>query len=356
MNKIFILFRNSMYQNKLGGYFGKEDLSTEFKEFCIKTSLDIYDISLEEVEELLEGKNWNNKFQIAIEDTLEVYLENIFPKYLSSFYNSGIEGNFYIGIDDDGWITGIPFKGNLTHVEIENKMKDIIYNNIKLDDGEDINELLESIHIEVQKLEIDPLLIADEYTELYNIYKKEIIKRNDEALDYNSKKILWLLELSKYNRKLTEIINSTEFRKELIEFIEDNKNKFQNIEDKDTIIKYLTDTDYVPIPKFDILSERKNNIKDVLYWLVNYKDYYIEKISHKRPNKPLTNRIFGPCQILSKLSLIRNILINIQGLYYYLIKININNQKIKKQIYYKVKNNWLLKSRTISQKGDPYIK
>ena len=41
------------------------------------------------------------------------YITKYIPKYISSFSNSNIIGNIYIGINDNGIIEGIPFCGEL---------------------------------------------------------------------------------------------------------------------------------------------------------------------------------------------------------------------------------------------------
>ena len=52
-------------------------------------ALDLY-MTKEEAEEIILKKIWNPKLSIAIQDTLEIYIRSIFPKYLSSFSCSNI--------------------------------------------------------------------------------------------------------------------------------------------------------------------------------------------------------------------------------------------------------------------------
>jgi len=67
--------------NLLGSIYGKENLNTEFKEFCLKLSpLDYLDEI--EIEEMINTGKWNNKMDGLINDTIVHYIETVFPKYL----------------------------------------------------------------------------------------------------------------------------------------------------------------------------------------------------------------------------------------------------------------------------------
>ena len=338
-----------LFPNKLGGYIGKEELATEFKEVCLKMALDLY-MTKEEAEEIILKKIWNPKLSIAIQDTLEIYIRNIFPKYLSSFSCSNINGTLYFGVHDHGEITGVPFMGIIDKKWFIKTIENVLDNNIR---GDEKKNILENINIEYEKLEIYDMLIEDEHSFLYNKYKNEQLNINNLKLEYNEKKVSWLLELSKYSRKLTEVLNSTESRFQMIEYIEERKDMFEDEKDMNKIIDLLKKEEYIPIPDFDELQIRKKNKNDILYWLVTFKDYYTDKISKKRPTKPVYYRSYGPLQIISKLSLMRSIFSKINGVNYYLIKININGEKIK-DIYYKYNNEWIKKIRLLSDDGTPY--
>ena len=334
-----------MFQNKLGGYYGKEDLQTEFKELCLQISLDLY-ISEAEAEEILEKKIWNSKLQFAIDDSLNIYLTSIIPKYILSFSGSNINGELYIGIDDYGEITGIPYYGDLQKSTILN----IIYSTIK-EKIQSCEDICKYIDIEVIKLDVNQLLITDEYSDSYKKYKSEIINRNNIMIDYQNKKMSWLMELAKYTRKLTEIINSNEGRIEMIPYVKSHSEEFEDREDFLKIISILEGTEYISIPKYEELIVRKKKKNDILYWLVTFKDYNTARVSSQRPAKPCFSRIFSPFQIISKLSLIRNILTNIEEINYYLIKIIIKGGKIDN---ISLKGSERLLTRLVDKKGQPY--
>ena len=110
-------------------------------------------------------------------------------------------------------------------------------NNIR---GDEKKNILDNINIEYEKLEISDLLIEDEHTFLYSKYKSEQLNINNLKLEYNEKKVSWLLELSKYSRKLTEVLNSTESRLQMIEYIKERKDIFDNEKEQPLvgILKY----------------------------------------------------------------------------------------------------------------------
>ena len=60
-----------MFQDTLGGYYGVEDLHTEFKKVCIKGYLDL-DVTMQEAEDILENEIWDNKLMKPINNTLKI--------------------------------------------------------------------------------------------------------------------------------------------------------------------------------------------------------------------------------------------------------------------------------------------
>merc|ERR1711907_407116 len=110
------------------GYFPKENKELEFKEFCIKTPLDT-NISPQEAEEILEKRIWNPKLQPVIIKNLNIYIDSYLPKYICTFINTNINGTFYIGINDYGEITGIPFMYEMKQELIIDLIKESIIKN-----------------------------------------------------------------------------------------------------------------------------------------------------------------------------------------------------------------------------------
>ena len=344
-----------MFQDTLGGYYGTEDLHTEFKKVCIKGYLE-EELTIQEAEDILENERWDNKLMKPINKTLKIYFTNILPKYISSFCNSKLNGSFIMGIDDHGEITGIPIYGDIEDEDIKKCIQLAIVNNIVITDikspSNELQNLMDNIDIEIIKLKIDPQLIENEHTELYERYKNNFVKKNNIINEYNIKRYKWLAELALYSTKLVTIINTTKNRLEMIDYIKERTNNELTDKQKDIIELLKTDT-YISIPKFPELDKKKKCPDGVIYWLVKYKDYMTELTNKKRPRKPTFNKSYSPLQIVSKLSVLRSIFIKDRNINYYIIKVNINHRHFNGTVMYKYNDILLQKKRMIDEEG-PY--
>ena len=175
-----------------------------------------------------------------------------------------------------------------------------------------IKELKNIINIEISELEKNPILIEDEYTSLYEKYKKNCFTYHNKMVEYNRLRHQWLFELSRYSTKLVMLLNSRDTRDELIEYIKERS------PDLTDIIDILKTDEYLSIPHYDTLVTRKTNPSDVLYWLVKFKDYMTEVVGKTRPNKPMSTKDYTPIQIISKLSIVRKIFCDIPEVNYFL--------------------------------------
>ena len=122
--------KNKNFTFKLGNFFGsRENLHNEFKEFCIRSEICPDLLSTNDIKQILiKGipKTKNDciiisNFNLLVINSIQSYIEWYLPKYFCAFLNAQIKGNIYIGIDDYGEITGIPFAGDLD-VSIINNM------------------------------------------------------------------------------------------------------------------------------------------------------------------------------------------------------------------------------------------
>ena len=184
---------NSNY--KLNDTIGSEDILNEYKEFFLKEYLSINEINL------LQKSIINDKLNDNIYESILYYFDKFFLKYLISMTNvdkkylNTIENknfcNFYIGVSDEGYITGIPININLIDnlmIDIKNKINNY-YNDliglhitkkkgIKMLIGNDtyynydkILNILKECPIKVQCLVFHNLIIR-----IFKYAKKNIIK------------------------------------------------------------------------------------------------------------------------------------------------------------------------------------
>jgi hypothetical protein len=89
-------------------FIGTETLSQEYKEFTFNNAGIPIDIKSAEYYCNSNKFEFNEYVILNIQKYFNYYL----PKYISGFLNSNLNGEFYIGINDYGFIKGIPYCGD----------------------------------------------------------------------------------------------------------------------------------------------------------------------------------------------------------------------------------------------------
>ena len=300
---------------------------------------------------LLKHHCWDDALLAPIKDTLCLYMHNVLPKYISSFANTRIDGDFIIGISDDGEITGIPFKGHLSETFVNNLVQSSLQKMIRRsNNGDDITKQL--VEVEVIQLETNEDVAYTEEEDvdhLFNEYKKTYMKNNNILMKYNEERTQWLSELGIYSNKLHIMINSRVMRDEILKYI-------GTVPSCDSVRTQLQGDAYISIPTFDILQTRKIDPSDVLYWLVEFRDSKKKEICRRRPTKPKLCRSYTPIQIVSKLSCMRPIFRKIEGVHYYMIIVHIYGSRMTGPVYYTDVSGgmWRKKYRKLHSDGSPY--
>lgn len=276
----------------LGSYIGfEESLYNEFKEMSLKLdAMSFYDS--DEIKSIVETGHLDENFNDIIIHNINHYFKFYLPKYISAFGNlkddsddedvdKDTEGNLYIGINDMGEITGIPFNGELDE-NLINDLKDSI--KIFLHTKE-IDELFSKIKIEIIKLKInedyldDPIAeIIEESVEKYKFAKKLY-------LNFVKEQIKWIESMDYYNVRMSQYITDPIYRKKIAIFIRE----------KTTNPQYLLIADQLETyHKFKILTgfeigEQKSDMNNVYHWITEYKDISIDMIKLNKPKRPCMN-------------------------------------------------------------------
>jgi hypothetical protein len=195
---------------KLGSIYPNESLNTEFKTFTFDS----------EMIEKIPDKNklfHNLNTGIISREFLELnyknilkYIEYYVPKYTTCFFNmdtnfSHSDSFFFIGIDDDGIIHGIPFDFNA--INIDTLRRTIIYSIRK----SIIENLFDNI---VSKLDIisciEPEIII--FNKSHKNFLDEKSKENKNKMktekEILKKLSIILLQEKKYKNKLEEMMNN----------------------------------------------------------------------------------------------------------------------------------------------------
>jgi hypothetical protein len=307
--------------------FGESKVN-EFKEFSLKLDPGSFCTGEEIIEIIKTGKIVEN-FNDIIMSNIDYYLKFYIPKYISAFGNMKGEDPFatlYIGINDFGEITGVPFKGNL-ELEYLNEIKD----SLKLFlSAKNLKEIFEKIQFEVIKLNYDPTMLSDdvsiildEHIEKYNAYK---IAYTKYIHDYKE----WIEQINRYSIKISIYFNDPEYRKEVAVYIRSNTTNPEYLKMADLL---ETDYEFETIPNYEIM-EKKVDQSSIYHWITSYKDAVLDQIKIKRPVRPsgynsdldrISENQFSILTNLRKKFIDNNLDVN-----YYLIKIKIptNNEHI----------------------------
>jgi hypothetical protein len=238
---------------KVGTKFTNEDLNTEFKKFTL-IDRKISGEYKRHVDNFFENGTITNEFQDFLLLTLEKYIESYVPKYTGCFFNSdnffnNLESYFYIGIDDNGTISGIPCNSQIINYY---DLLLFINNNIKKYVGEKIknniipfNEILECIEAQIlvlnknenEKQKIKSKLHQEKLKEYSGNIDKLIIDLDNETNKKNEMDLLFsslATDVFKTNRIIPDkLINIMIMQKDfpINDFNKNNKSQYEYILD-----------------------------------------------------------------------------------------------------------------------------
>lgn len=248
---------------------GPETVDREYKEFSLHKTGVPFDI---DQAELYCASN-----QFAFDDlvlsNIQKYIQQYIPKYMSGFWNSGIQGEMWIGTDDYGFIKGIPMSlsRSLDTTWIEECIRDTIRTHIRFDE-----EHTPSFSVKVHS-------VARPETQkgvhpMYSFYldkKKEFIQEYQSFLHTYQE---WQHTYEVVNMKLVDIVNRPEYRASLISFIRQSEHRNENV------IRLLLDPTYeLPSLSGEDIKDMKHDPESVFYWVTHLKDMECEKYRRDKP-------------------------------------------------------------------------
>jgi hypothetical protein len=336
-----------MLSDILGDNIGfNENLEIEFKEFTLKIDPEIYFDTREIEQIILSSKIDYDKFNTMIFDNISHYFKYYLPKYISVFGTSMLESaEMYFGINDFGELTGIPFFGTLSAeylIELLDSLK--LFINID-DDKINLDDVLSNIKIEVIELQKDIYNLDDSVQSLIDEFfaKKKQYEKEYFANLHERRK--WKERMEYYVTGIRDYFAKKEYRHQVANFVREHP----NYEEYNDIITLLESDDLIEISGFEEIAYRKNNKHDVIHWITEFKDITIDKLKTQRPMRmqyiSFANNIYN--QQLSLLTNLRyRFCVNLPDINYYVIKIKLPTN-ISNNIYYKVADSWIKKTRSI---------
>jgi len=330
----------------LGDYIGfRESPEVEFKEFIIKLDPEAY-LETNEIESIVLTGNLckiKERFNFLILNNIDYYFKFYIPKYFSVFGNSQLDkAELYIGVNDFGEISGIPYFGNLT-VEYIATLLDSTKPFLNCDT--DIDELLKLLKIEVILLETDIDNLENSIEKLISEYHAKKIKYAQEYCDFVIRKKNWKKQIDHYLKKIIDYANTPCYRKEVAQFIKENSDKHN------FVIDLLNSDTPIEVGDGTEIGIRKIDKNDVIYWITEYKDKKINEIKKLRPDNiqyiTFSNSIYTTYFTL--LSNLRYKFVeNNKDIKYYMIKISFPTNFAKSIFYKNLENHkWQLRTRIL---------
>lgn len=282
--------RTSPY--KIGSFFGKESLNHEFKKFTIDRD-DIMNriIDRQSFDLFFRSGKINNNIDENIKERLSLYLRSYIPKYTVCFFNTPLnngkfnkESFLYIGINDDGIISGIPINPRTNFdefyefllYEISKAIHDNLYNTL----------IPKDLIISCIEPYID--ILDNSYTD--NIRKKA--EENKQKISDLSKEIESLYDVIKTKRKYVKQMQNNADQIKIGNFK-------QNPVIIERILKNLIENDEIPA-FFDVNNKQTINFFFNLmqqFNTTNYDRQYELKLQTKlsvdeiMKNQDLTNAL-----------------------------------------------------------------
>lgn len=271
----------------------KETDRTEFKSFFtdISTINSFIDISMNELGcettnslKLLQSGHWF--FNPVTIKTIKTYFKTYLPKYIACYshpQSTTNGGEFYIGIDDDGVMHGIPYKGELK-INFKKIIDKLFEERLISCKDECINEYKKRVSIELIKLSTNTCKKYKPYqsyqSQPYQYYIDKLSTQEKIYHKYLLNKKKWEELFSQYTSKLHVLLNKDIFRLEIIEYIKSHSsNHYDLIADLKTGKKYKQQT-------FTEISKIKDDKTNIFYWVIRFKDARISFLKTIKPKCP----------------------------------------------------------------------
>lgn len=203
---------------------GCETEETEYKVFTLNS----YNMGRNDGLTLLKTAIWS--FEYLIKPTIQNYIKTYFAKYFATFSHPRTtvkSGTFYIGVDDDGIVHGIPFKGELSCEFILQEIRKTIKSLRGFNGSDCIKDYMNLVKIEIIKLDKNDYTTKLEFFNLdvnFNTKTHLKLKNKNKIEDlklkeYKTKKRHWEKFFNSIPQKINDIINNKKIRSQLIDLI-----------------------------------------------------------------------------------------------------------------------------------------
>jgi len=358
------LIKNSL-DNCIGSIYGTETLTHEYKEFYLRSLYKYF--NNEDLDNIIHNSEYKldtNIFNTMIKYELERYFTVYCAKYSAIFIMSQINGFLHFGITDNGIIEGIPYYNHSNtsdYIDFSLYISDVFKQSLKMlrvnsENKEYNNEIynwyINNISINIIKLQINDDLLDDGYKHRLLQLKNKANKISKMWEIYKKEYDTWYNTFMFYSQKLRILMNDTNIRKNIIEYINTyviiyklNESEYIN-----SIKYYKSDSLRIQDITMTEILEIKNDYNNPINWLIEYKDHVIDNLRKIKPKQPTyINKDVDYYMYLSRMCNLIPYLKD-KGFSFYKIKINVPYNNNFRDIEHKVEyfdntDKWLCKKR-----------
>ena len=249
---------------------GPETENKEYKEFTFNCTGIPIDAKL--AEQYCETNKFDfNKFVIS---NLKKYMDIYAAKYGCGFWNANKAGEILFGINDFGFVKGIPYAGKFPCTMIKKYILKNIQSRLHVNNSD--FDLTKFINIKITKIKNPSKPDVDILSD-YSIFckQKENILLKQQEYTVETRK--WREKMSFYTQKLVDLTNNKYIRNIIIDYI-------SNIDPTNISIDILKDDTFVlKQMTHDEISELKNYSDNPYYWITQWKDKMITTSQKERP-------------------------------------------------------------------------
>lgn len=197
-------------------YIGRETLEREFKELCMELS---ENIDHQKSIDLLKSGKWT--FNTHIIESLSVYIRKYLPKYVASVSHQKTKvENFtlYIGVNDEGYIKGVPFQGEIDQSVINKIIYDVVKSSFSM---KDVETILSSIRLEIQPLKYQNISNEEHLFDPYMYFENANSLKRRKIEEMNQSRDSWNKYVRSQSEKLYKNLNKD--RHDFLGYLKDRK-------------------------------------------------------------------------------------------------------------------------------------
>jgi hypothetical protein len=286
---------------------GRESYGTEFKGFSFyKTGMTI---DKDDAEKCCIDKKFIFDHLTAL--NLDVYIDQYVPRYACGFINSEKESEkeykkspekqLYFGVNDFGFVKGIPYKDSITLEKIKEKIEKTFSTHLRTTTKLHFN--VEIIEVDRETVPVPDKDVPEKFTK-YLAKKDAYMKRYQDFIDESTK------VKEKYdiiNLKLVDIFNTKETRLIVEEYI-------RKTDPTNPVLQIIASDFQLLQISGEELRDIKTDPTNPYYWVTTFKDSIIDEY---KKNKPIFNDLFRKTTPL-------NLLISLDEMIPYWIQANLD--------------------------------